>query len=237
MQKMNSEINNMSLEARVGEQGGGGYRLRAFLALNQWSVSSALYRSCHGSSKIAKSPIQKWRNSEPNHLSTLLASGCLLSRSKAFTTQHTPQLQQQENRKCQTLKGLSVLGSYILETVCICVSIVRKGPVVKTISRAQMVLGQGFLDWARDEKAVLAWQHEHNLAKLLGPRPVAGRKWRNDSAGVLVHVRNIFPESVSYYRFIYICEGSCENIRVNNVGMKFMNEIKERVYVQSNFYT
>jgi hypothetical protein len=57
-------------------------------------------------------------------------------------------------------------------------------------------VGQAFIDWAQDEEAVRAWQHEHNLARLLGPRPVGGRKWRNDSAGVLVRIRNIFPENV-----------------------------------------
>lgn len=62
-------------------------------------------------------------------------------------------------------------------------------------------LGQSFIDWAQDEDAVRAWQHEHNLAKLLGARPVAGRKWRNDSAGILVRIRNILPEQVCWSVF------------------------------------
>ena len=59
-------------------------------------------------------------------------------------------------------------------------------------------LGQAFIDWAQDEDTVRAWQHEHNLAKLLGPRPAGGRKWRNDSAGILVRIRNILPEQVCF---------------------------------------
>ena len=57
-------------------------------------------------------------------------------------------------------------------------------------------IGQAFIDWAKDEQAVRAWQHEHSRAKLLGPRPPVGRKWRNDSAGILVRIRNILPEQV-----------------------------------------
>ena len=58
------------------------------------------------------------------------------------------------------------------------------------------MIGQAFLDWAQDDQAVRAWQHEHNLARLLGPRPPAGKKWRNDSAGVMVRIRNAFPDEV-----------------------------------------
>ncbi len=60
-------------------------------------------------------------------------------------------------------------------------------------------IGHDFIVWAQDKKAVLSWQLEHNLAKLLGPRPSAGRKWRNDTAGVLVRIKNFLPEKVISY--------------------------------------